>query len=117
MKLAEARHYLSVLIELDLFPTLRALAEDNFSQEQLNNEQQRMSINFINRLPENYRKIKNRDEIIAKTLQRMGMKTMWGEKKIEEITALSKRKKSGQEKGNSHFKSDRGEISSEEIEK
>lgn len=98
MEIQEAKHYLSVLIELDLYPTLRALTEGNFSQEQLNNKQQKMIINFINRLPEDYRKIPNRDEIIVKTLERMGMQTIWGQKKMEEISVLKRRKKDMREK-------------------
>lgn len=84
MKIEEEKHYLSVLIELDLYPSLKILAEGSFSQEQLNNEQQKVIINFINRLPEEYRKIPNRDEIIAETLQKMKVHTVWGQKKIEE---------------------------------
>lgn len=84
MKIEEEQHYLSVLIELDLYPSLRVLTEGSFSKDQLNNEQQKTIIKFINRLPEEYRKIPNRDEIIVEILQRMGIQTMWGQKKMEE---------------------------------
>lgn len=81
MKIEEQQHYLSVLIELDLYPSLRVLTEGGFSKEQLDDEQQKT---IINRLPEEYRKMPNRDEIIIETLQRMGIQTMWGQKKMEE---------------------------------
>lgn len=84
LKIEERQHYLSVLIELDLYPSLRVLTEGGFSKEQLDDEQQKTIIKFINRLPEEYRKMPNRDEIIIETLQRMGIQTMWGQKKMEE---------------------------------
>ena len=62
------------------------------SKEELEKEQQIEIINFINNLPEQYKKIENRDEIIAGTLKKMGMNTLWGEKKIEEIEMMKKRK-------------------------
>lgn len=94
----EKEHYLSVLVELSLYPVLRILTECQMTKEQVDKEQQKRIIEFINNLPEEYKTMQNRDEIIAKVLTRMGMKTPWAEKKLEEFS-IPKKQKTRENKG------------------
>lgn len=108
---------LEILIELELFPRLKLLTEGNFSRKQIKQEQQQVIIHFINKLPESYKKLPNRDEVIAKTLQRMGMKTEWGEKKIEEFTFMTEGKKDKQKNSMIDSKSTRNKTKKQEQER
>ncbi len=81
----ELEHYLSVYVELDLFPKLRLLAEGTkLTKTQVESERTKQVVNFINNLPKQYRNLPNCDYIIAKVLARMDMKTNWAKKKLEE---------------------------------
>ena len=91
MEEQDAKHYLKILVECELFFTLRLLTEGNFSKSELSKKQQVEIIKFINGLNSEYKNISDRDEIIATTLNKMGMKTVWGKKKIEEIAMTQKR--------------------------
>ena len=87
----ESEHFLKVLVELDLFPTVRILTEAGFSKEELDREQLKSIINFINKLPPQYRNMTNRDKIIAQTLANLGMGTKWGKMKAQEEALKSKK--------------------------
>ena len=91
MEEQEAKHCLKILVECQLFPILRLLTEGNFTKRDVDKKQQMEIVKFINSLIPDYKNISNRDEIIATTLQKMGMKTVWGEKKIEEISMTQRR--------------------------
>ena len=84
MEEKEIEHYLKVLVELQLFPTLRAMTEGSALKNSIDSEQQKQIISFINGLHEDYKALKNRDTIIASTLNKMGMNPSWVTKKIEE---------------------------------
>ena len=47
-------------------------------------EEQKMIIDFINRLPERLKELPNRDELIIRVLEKQGINTMWTEKKKQE---------------------------------
>lgn len=80
----ELKHYLSILVELQLYPMLQSVKNDSLSTKEKNKIQQDTIIKFIDRLPEQYKNMSGRDEIIASVLQKMNVKTAWGEKKLEE---------------------------------
>lgn len=89
----ELTHYLSVLVELTLFPELRLLTEGTrMTKQEVEQAQQKQIIQFINELPEDYKKMPNRDEIIATVLGRMNMQTSWGIKKLEELKMTQRQK-------------------------
>lgn len=81
----EKRSYLCVKVENELYRMLQALKEMNLSGTDLEKEQLKAIINFINRLPEEYREIPNYESIIIQSLENLGVKTTWGDKKKEEI--------------------------------
>ena len=47
-------------------------------------EEQKMIIDFINRLPERLKALSNRDELIINVLEKQGINTIWTEKKKQE---------------------------------
>ena len=47
-------------------------------------EEQKMIIDFINRLPERLKELSNRDELIINVLEKQGINTIWTEKKKQE---------------------------------
>lgn len=47
-------------------------------------EEQKMIIDFINRLPNRLKELPNRDELIINVLEKQGISTMWTEKKKQE---------------------------------
>lgn len=88
----ELKHYLSILVELTLYPVLKDMENDMISKREMNNEQQKAIIKFINGLTPEYKNMSNRDEVIAKVLTRMGINTTWAKMKIEEANYLKKYK-------------------------
>ena len=86
MERKETEHFLKVLVELDLFPVVEILEETDLSKDKINKEQQASIIDFINKLPPEYKNMTNRDTVIAKTLKKLGVETQWGEKKMQEQT-------------------------------
>jgi len=106
----ELEHFISILIELKLYPILKILEEGSIEENKIEQERQKEIIKFINDLPDEYKGMPNRDEIIAKVLERMGMHTMWGNKKLEEQLMKEKQRNLGKlkEKQNSHSKEEQG---------
>lgn len=86
----ESEHFLKVLVELDLFPTVRILTEAGYSKEEADKEQLKSIINFINKLPPEYKNMTNRDQIIVQTLVNLGIKTKWKKKKVQKETLKRK---------------------------
>ncbi len=78
------RQFLKVLVELDLFPKIKILKETNLTDEEIDCEQLKSIIKFINELAPEYKNLPDRDEIIAQKLSKMGIVTQWGKKKIQE---------------------------------
>lgn len=78
------RRFLKVLVELDLFPKIKILKETNLTDEEIDCEQLKSIIKFINELAPEYKNLPDRDKIIAQELRKMDIVTQWGEKKIQE---------------------------------
>lgn len=85
MKNKNPEEGLITLVEQALYPSLKVLIQSGLSRETLDSEQLKVIIGFINKLPQNYIEMPKRDEIIAKCLQKRGMETKWGKKKLEEL--------------------------------
>ena len=92
MENAELEQSLRALVKFELCKNLVVLTEFASTKEEAKREQQREIIDFINSLPIKYKQLPNRDELIAQTLQKMGMNTDWGKKKLEEINYIKKTK-------------------------
>ena len=90
MRESDKIHGLKVLVETELVRILKVIREGNMTKDEIKAEQQSEIIKFVNRLAPIYRRLENRDEIIASTLHRMGVYTDWGSKKLQEI-AMNKR--------------------------
>ena len=74
--------WLSALTENVLCMQIKASREITGKND--DKEEQKMIIDFINRLPERLKELSNRDELIINVLEKQGINTMWTEKKKQE---------------------------------
>lgn len=74
--------WLCALTENVLCMQIKASREINGKSN--DKEEQKMIIDFINRLPERLKELPNRDELIIRVLEKQGINTMWTEKKKQE---------------------------------
>ena len=67
------KHYLTVLVELDLYPKLRILSEGT-GIDNIKKIRGKVIQDFIKGLPEEYRKLENYEQIIEGTIYRLEQK-------------------------------------------
>ena len=67
------KHYLTVLVELDLYPKLRILSEAS-GIDNIKKIRGKVIQDFIKGLPEEYRKLENYEQIIEGTIYRLEQK-------------------------------------------
>lgn len=69
MEQKELEYYLKILVELQLYPTIKVLEESELPE--LEEKKKNAVKNFINNLQTEYRELPNRDEIIYQTLKKV----------------------------------------------
>ena len=67
------KHYLKVLVELDLYPKLRCLSEGT-KVTNIDTAKRELIGNFINGLPNKYKEIEGYEKIITETIEKMEQK-------------------------------------------
>lgn len=67
------KHYLTVLVELDLYPKLKILLEGK-NIDNIKKIRGKVIQDFIKKLPEKYRKLENYEQIIEGTIYRLEQK-------------------------------------------